>query len=288
MEAFLQSKSSWRHRWSDRLRKGATKGGVVYPSPSSIALAWSQFDNYLIFYQGDPCTMNAPFERSPKPDLSLEEGALGEAFGALAKSQYFTPEYAEKVRDSFGKLVVRLDPAQVRWDNYELALQQLDGLRDFLWGGVDPIVRLMTPCSEASGTAMQGNNMESWLDIACDEKTIKGHKKLIRRALEGETSEIVSLQELANDIYNPKTQKKKNEDYRDKLRDETLYPMADLGLWRFVEEIKKSKAGNNYHAGFRISAGLVLMAFHKQIWLRYSEYYTKLAHILRAGGDEAS
>jgi hypothetical protein len=115
----------------------------------------------------------------------------------------------------------------------------------------------------------------------------KGHKKLIRRALEGETAEIVSLQELANDVYNPKTQKTKNEDYRDKLRDETLYPMADLGLWCFVEEIKKSKAGNDYHAGFRISAGPVLMAFHKRVWLPYNEYYTKLAHILRAGDGDA-
>lgn len=61
---------------------------------------------------------------------------------------------------------MRLDPAQVRWDNYELAMQQLDGLRDFLWGGIDPIVRLFTPC-EANGTAMQGNNLKSWLDIAC-------------------------------------------------------------------------------------------------------------------------
>jgi hypothetical protein len=121
--------------------------------------------------------MNAPFERSPKPDLSLEHGELGDAFNALVGSRSFTTEYGEKVRESFRTLVVRLDPAQVRWDNYELAMQQLDGLRDFLWGGIDPIVRLFTPCTEANGTAMQGNNLESWLDIACDEKTIKGSQE---------------------------------------------------------------------------------------------------------------
>jgi hypothetical protein len=231
--------------------------------------------------------MNAPFERFPKPDLSLEHGELGAAFEALTESKDYTPQYGEKVHDSFRALVERLDPAQVRWDNDELAMQQIESMRDFVWGGIDSVVRLLTPCIAASDAAMHENNLEDWLDIACDEHTIKGHKKLIRRALEGENAEIVRLQELANDVFNPKTQENKNEDYRNKLRDNTLYPMADLGLWHFIEEIKKARTGNDYHAGFRISAGPVLMAFHKSVWLPYNEYYTKLAYNLRRGdGDQ--
>ena len=230
--------------------------------------------------------MNAPFERSPKPDLSPEHGELGVAFKTLTASKNYTPEYGEKVRESFRALVERLDPAQVRGYNYELAMQQLEGLRDFVWGGIDPIVRLFSPCIVASGAAMQKDKLEEWLDIACDEPTIKGHKKLIRRALEGEKAQIVRLQELANDVFNPKIQEKRNEDYRNKLRNEVLYEMAELGLWYSIQDIKKSRAGNDFHAGYQIFAGPVLMAFHKYVWLPYSEYYTKLAYNLRRGDGD--
>jgi hypothetical protein len=224
--------------------------------------------------------MNAPFER--KPSLSLDDGELGDTFRKLPECKGYTERYGATVRDKFEKLKTRLDPKVLDTKNYELGLQQLEGLRDFVWGGLDPVVRLYMPLLEKGrGIELYGENLESWLDLACDEPTIKGHKKLVRRKLEGSTAKKVSLQELANDVYNPKSQKKRNDDWRDKLRLEVIEPMGNLGLWMWFEEMKTSKKNTQYHAGWEITAGPVLMAYHKHVWLPYTELYAAEAIALQ-------
>jgi hypothetical protein len=230
--------------------------------------------------------MNAPLEPSQdpsEPSLSLDEGELGLAFAKLADCPGFSAKYEVRVSESFKALGERLSASgKVDFGNYDLALQQLEGLRDFLWGGLDPIVRLYMPLEVKGGFELNEKQLEKWLDIACDEQTIKGHKKLIRRALEGTTAAIVRLQELANDMFDPAAQTKCNDEYRDKLRNESLRPMADIGLWKWIEDIQISKnTGKEFHAGYEIYAGPVLIAYHKHVWLPYTEYYADLAAKIR-------
>jgi hypothetical protein len=228
-----------------------------------------------------PMNAHEPSPEPSEPSLSLDQGELGNAFERLAECPGFSAKYEVRVSESFKALGERLSASgKVDFGNYDLALQQLEGLRDFLWGGLDPVVRLYMPLEVKDGIKLDERSLEKWLDIACDEQTIKGHKKLIRRALEGTTAAIVRLQELANDIFEPATTR--NAEYRDKLREETLEPMADIGLWNWIEDIQISKTtGNEFHAGYEIYAGPVLMAYHKHVWLPYTEYYADLAAKIR-------
>jgi hypothetical protein len=153
--------------------------------------------------------MNAPFSPDKQPLLSLDSGVLGDKFKELSKLPGFSQHYGDLARESLETFQARMDLASVDFSNYELAVTQLDGLRDFEWGGLDFIVRLYMPLHVRDGIKMPKKQLEASLDIACDEKTIKGHKKLIRRFLEGPSAKKVSLQELANDYFNPKSQEKK-------------------------------------------------------------------------------
>ena len=178
--------------------------------------------------------------------------------------------------ESLASLHSRLNPDQVSKDNFELALQELDGLRDFVWGGLDPLARYLVPRVLTRGNQIDAEHMRECLEIACDEQTIKGHKKLIRRTLAGKT---VGLNELASDVFNPSSDK--YDSYRKRLRDDILYRMKDIGLWDLAEVMmKESKNGGKYHPGYNISAGPVLMSFHKHIWLPYIRRYSKLTQEL--------
>ena len=176
---------------------------------------------------------------------------------------------------SLEALHARLNPdVHISSDNYELALQQLDGLRDFVWGGIDPLVRYLVPRIVKRGNEIDPEHLNECLEIACREETVKGHKKLIRRALDANKS--AGLNELASDVYNPAS--KQYGQYRRRLRNDVLYRMQDIGLWVVAEiEMKKSKSGGKYHPGYNISAGPVLMSFHRHFWLPYAERYLRFA-----------
>jgi hypothetical protein len=226
--------------------------------------------------------MNAPFSPDKQPLLSLDSGVLGDKFKELSKLPGFSQHYGDLARESLETFQARMDLASVDFSNYELAVTQLDGLRDFEWGGLDFIVRLYMPLHVRDGIKMPKKQLEASLDIACDEKTIKGHKKLIRRFLEGPSAKKVGLQELANDYFNPKSQEKKNSDYRDKLRDDVLPHMADIGLWQWIENTKVSERTKvSFHAGFEITAGPVLKDYQAQVWLPYTELLANAQAALR-------
>ena len=175
--------------------------------------------------------------------------------------------------DSLSNLTARLDEGQVSQDDLELAMHQLEALRTFLWGGIDPMVRFCVPRMLPHGPEMHPEHMEDCLKTGCDEYVVKGHRLIMRRSLD---DSAVSLTDLAKEVFNPKS--KEYGDYRKRLRENILYPMRDIGLWDYVEgETKKSKTGNDYHTGFRITAGPVLMAFHRHIYMPWSKRYAKLA-----------
>jgi len=179
-------------------------------------------------------------------------------------------------------LTAKLDESQVSDDDLELALHQLEALKVLTWGGVDPMVRFCVPRLLPHGPEMHPDHLEECLDIACDEYVVKGHRLIIRQYFQGKTA---SLTDLAREVFNPKTQE--YGDYRKRLRDNVLYRMRDIGLWSYVEgNWKKSKNGNDYHPGFDITAGPVLMAFHRHIYMPWAERHTKLACKLfsRMGG----
>jgi hypothetical protein len=201
------------------------------------------------------------------------------------------------------KLHARLDPGQVSRNNYSLALQQIDALGDFVWGGLDPFIRFLAPLVVPSAQALDSEQMEEFLEIACDEYTIKGHKKLLRRCLDAEgrviaggleaaeleSAACVSAQELADDVYAPKSddgndadvdapKKDKNEAYRKRLVEDVMFRMRDIGVWTVPPvTLKKSKRGGQYHPGYSICAGPVLMAFNTHLWVPYQERYHALA-----------
>lgn len=226
--------------------------------------------------------MNAPSSPDKQPLLSLDSGVLGDKLEELTKLPGCSQDYVDLIRESFETFQARMDLARVDFSNYELAVTQLDGLRDFAWGGLDFIVRLYMPLHVLDGIKMPKKRLEALLDIACDERTIKGHKKLIRRFLEGSSAKKVGLQELANDYFNPKSQEKSNSDYRDKLRDDVLEPMAEIGLWQWIENLKvSSRTKASFHAGFEITAGPVLKEYQAQVWFPYAELLTNAQAALR-------
>jgi hypothetical protein len=217
------------------------------------------------------------------PDLSLTCGErdeaytdseLGKAFKALTERQDLPAGYCGTVKRKFAALAVRMNPELSR-NNEELRQQQIDALRDFLWGGLDPVVRLFMPLLVERGPQMHPDHLEECLDVACSEVIIKGHKKLIRRFLEAKP---VGLGELANDVYNKVSQKAKNDELRKRLKNNAAYGMRDIGLWNVPDvNDKKSKIGGSYHPGYNISAGPVLMAFHEQVWMPFTVYFNYLA-----------
>ena len=129
---------------------------------------------------------------------------------------------------------------------------------------------------------MDPEHLEECLKIGCDERTIKAHKKLVRRGL-ARPPGSAGLIELATDVFNPKTAEFK--DYRDRLRDNILYRMRDIGLWHVGDvQMKQGKNGTPYHPGYVITAGPILMAFHKHILGPYTAWYQQfMSDLLRKG-----
>ncbi|MER9387794.1 hypothetical protein [Mesorhizobium sp. M0435] len=165
----------------------------------------------------------------------------------------------------------KLDEKQISGTDVELALHQLEALKAFTWGGLDPMVRFCVPRLLSHGPDMHADHMKDCLKVACDEYVVKGHRLIMRRFLQGAH---VSLNDLAKEVFNPQTQE--FGDYRKRLRENVLYPMRDIGLWDYVEgELKKSKNGNDYHPGFHITAGPVLKLFHRHIYMPWGLSHSK-------------
>src|SRR4051812_22708017 len=104
---------------------------------------------------GDP-SMNAPFVAS-----TLK--------GSLKTIDELEDEIAAHV-GSLKALHARLNPDQVHKENFELALQELDALRDFTWGGLDPLVRYLVPLVVPTGRDIDPDHMNECLDEACEER----------------------------------------------------------------------------------------------------------------------
>lgn len=150
-------------------------------------------------------------------------------------------------------------------------MSQLSWNRSSSWAGIDPLVRFFKPLLE-HGPEMDTEHMEECIDIACDEHTKKASSYIIRRTLE---KKIVHLGELADEVYN---KPEDNREYRKKLRLNILYRMRDIGLWKVVEHdnlLGKNKV--KYHGGFDITAGPVLLAFHRHIYMPHARRRTTVA-----------
>ncbi len=105
--------------------------------------------------------------------------------------------------DSLSNLTARLDEGQVSQDDLELAMHQLEALRTFLWGGIDPMVRFCVPRMLPHGPEMHPEHMEDCLKTGCDEYVVKGHRLIMRRSLD---DSAVSLTDLAKEVFNPKSE----------------------------------------------------------------------------------
>lgn len=158
--------------------------------------------------------------------------------------------------------------------NVGLALHQLEFLRAYIWAGLDPVVHFCIPGLMLRDRAATGAFVTSRLKIACDEYTVKGSRLIMRRSL-AEPAETVSLSELAKEVFNP--QSDEYGDYRRRLRDNIASRMQDIGLWNVVD-LGRQRAGNGneYHGGYEIGAGPVLLAFHQHIYEPYSIRLAKL------------
>jgi hypothetical protein len=172
----------------------------------------------------------------------------------------------------------KLDEEQVCLDNPELAFHQLEALSVFTWGGIDPLVRFYVPRFLPNGPQMHPDHLEECLQIACDEYVVRGHRLIMRRYHAGKTA---SLNDLAKEVYNPK--RPEFGDFRKRLRDNVLFRMKDIGIWDYVEgERRKSKSGNEYHPGYAITAGPVLIAFDRYMYIPWALRHGKVRRQLLA------
>jgi hypothetical protein len=172
-------------------------------------------------------------------------------------------------------LETKLDPRNQVSDDIELALHQLEALKIFIWRELDPLVRFCVPLLLQHGRQMHAEHLQECLDLAFDEYTVKGHRLLMRRTLAGKTA---SLTEMAKEVFNPKS--KEYGDYRERLRDNILFRMRDIGLWEFTEESGISKNGGLYHAGFKITAGPILLAFHRHVYITWAKQHAMFTYEL--------
>ncbi|BCH05741.1 hypothetical protein MesoLj131b_77400 (plasmid) [Mesorhizobium sp. 131-2-5] len=202
----------------------------------------------------------------------LESGpSAPESMGGPPDPPDFEVEIAAYVA-SLKTLHDKLDESQISETDVELGLHQLEALKAFTWGGLDPMVRFCVPRLLTHGPAMHPDHMKDCLEVACDEYVVKGHRLIIRRFLQGRS---VSLTDLAREVFNPKSPE--FGDFRKRLKENVLYPMRDIGLWDYVErELKKSRNGNDYHPGFDITAGPVLKKFHRYIYMPWGLRHAKV------------
>ena len=170
------------------------------------------------------------------------------------------------------KLEEKLDPSHQMTGNLELDLHRLEALRIYIWRELEQLVRLLTPLVVERGGEMHEDHMKDCLKIAFDEYVVKAHRLLLRRTLEGKT---VSLTDVAKEVFI--TDLKEFGDFRARLRDNYLPRMRDIGLWSFEKEHGVSKNGGDYHKGFKIQAGPILMAFHKHIYVVWAKQQTLFA-----------
>jgi hypothetical protein len=163
------------------------------------------------------------------------------------------------------KVEERLDPARYMTGNIELDLHLKESVSLFIWREIEPIIRLYVRQFLPHGPQMDSEHLEEGLDKAFDEYNMRAHRLLLRRTLDGKT---VALNEIVKELFAPETDE--YSDYRARLRDGVLFRMRDLGLWNVEEEERISKKGNSFHAGYRISAGPALMAFHRLIYVPWT------------------
>ncbi len=168
------------------------------------------------------------------------------------------------------KLEVRLDPVRYMTGNFELDLHRKESVALFIWRELEHVVRFYVSRVLPHGAQMDPEHLEEGLKETFDEYTMRVHRLLLRRMLEGKT---VALNEIVREVFNPKTDE--YSDFRKRLRNNVLFLMRDLGLWNVEEEMLISKrTGNRFHAGFRISAGPALMAFNRLVYVPWTIRHT--------------
>jgi hypothetical protein len=180
------------------------------------------------------------------------------------------------------ELEERLAPeSQVTTNNIELAYHQLEFLEQASWGGIDPIVQFCVPLILKHGPQMDPEHMTECITIGCDEFVKKASALILRRTFERRS---VGLQEIVDEVYYIKKSAAYS-DFRKKLKNNVLYRMRDIGLWNVIEHDDRiSKNGVKFHAGFEITAGPVLLAFHDHVYMPYARRRAKvLCKLLQQG-----
>ena len=156
-------------------------------------------------------------------------------------------------------------------DDFELAMHQLEARKLLVWGQLDPFVRFSLPLV-VRNASIDPDELNKSLDQASDEYVLKGTRLIFRRTKE---KKEVGLNELAKEVFNKKS--KDYGDFRERLRENILYKMADIGLWSFTEEMGVSKKGAQFHKGFKIVAGPVLLAFNRHIYMPWAIRHAEIA-----------
>ena len=196
------------------------------------------------------------------PEPSDQDAIIASFVASLCLETRLDPRLPIMPTSANGK---RSNPVPVS-DDIDQALHQLAAVNIFIWRELDPLVRFCVPRLLKHGPEMHPDHLEECLRIAFNEYVLRGHRLLMRRTLRGVTT---SLTEMTKEVFVPKS--KEYGDYRERLRNNILFRMRDIGLWDFTEEPeKKSKNGGLFHAGFKITAGLILLAFHKHIYMPWS------------------
>jgi hypothetical protein len=165
-------------------------------------------------------------------------------------------------------------------DDFELAMHQIEARKLLVWGQLDPFVRYSLPLI-VGGKPPLAADLDEALDQAVDEYVLKGTRLIVRRTREGKT---VGLTEVTKEVFNPKS--KEYGDFRERLREKVLYKMAGIGLWTFTEETGVSSKGTEFHKGFKIVAGPVLLAFNRHIYMPWAIRHAEIAcQLLKKRGE---
>jgi hypothetical protein len=165
-------------------------------------------------------------------------------------------------------------------DDFELAMHRLEARKLLVWGQLDPFVRYcLAPI--LGGKPLPAADLEEALKQATDEYVLKGMRLVFRRTKEGKS---VGLAEVAKEVFNPKSNE--HGDFRERLREKVLYRMAEIGLWSFTEETGISNKGTPFHAGFKIVAGPVLLAFNRHIYMPWAIRHAEIeCELLKNRGE---
>ncbi|MGD9828000.1 MAG: hypothetical protein AB7E70_02950 [Hyphomicrobiaceae bacterium] len=149
-------------------------------------------------------------------------------------------------------------------EDIDLAIHELESRSIVLWGvALERFLKSYLRTYPLGDLALDEEEFEERFKVAFDEGTQPMTRHLLKTALAG--GGPLSLAQLAARRYKPNTSSFRKLQ-RHMLR-AIVCPMRDLRLWSVAVNERQLAGGKMAIAGYEISAGPALLAFHKLVYL---------------------